>query len=134
MKSVLVQKVIGLLWTVGAGVLLATEILDQLQSEFWLGYTYYILVWGYCIFCIVSGLLLTFGWHKSRVLLSSSAILLVTYSLFLLAAYGAESKTSFFIIYGSLVVFAVGTLLVLWIMPPNPALNPDAPKSGAPVS
>ena len=76
----------GGLWAAFGGVFLAEEIVELPHREFFLGWSYYISLWGYLLLCLVGGGLLFAPPPLGRWLVTGLAVALGLYALALFAA------------------------------------------------
>jgi hypothetical protein len=74
-------QVTGAMWLALGACFLLSDVLELSRQEFSLGWSYYVVMWGYLACCIGAGLLLLSGVAVGKWFVTALAVLLATYAV-----------------------------------------------------
>ena len=125
------QMTAGVLWAVfGIGMLL-WDLIEQAPDRFPLSASYYVVYWGVLAGCIIGGVLMALRRPVGHWLALGTAVLVALNELWVLLAYGAESKGEWVMQTAMLITFAV-VVAALACKQPNSTVERDGPQAARP--
>ena len=110
--SLRLRQTTGVLWLALGATFLAIDIFELVNHEFFLGWSYYLVVWPYFVLCIVGGAFLFGSAPMGRWLVTVLAVLLALYGVMLWGkAEGAPLWAQLWC--ASMVAFAVWSIFLV---------------------